>query len=135
VTLVDTSVWVDHFRSIDALLVDLMSREEAMVHPFVIGELAIGHLRARNAILAELRKLPSALVARDHEVVELIDRHRLFGTGIGYIDAHLLAAALATGDVSFWTRDRRLLAAAIRLGIAAHPVHQASRHLTMRSGV
>ena len=91
-TLVDTSVWANHLRAADEVLVALMARKEALTHPFVIGELAMGSLRRRDAVIAELRRLPSVRVATDHEVMLLIDRHRLFGTGIGYIDAHLLAA-------------------------------------------
>ena len=100
-----------------------MEREEAATHPFVIGEVAMGYVRQRDLVIAELRKLPSVRVIGDSDVVFMVDRHRLFGTGIGYIDAHLLAAALFADAVTLWTRDRRLRAAATRLGVEAYPVN------------
>ncbi len=133
--LVDTSVWIAHLESTNEVLAALMEREEAATHPFVIGEVAMGYVRQRDLVIAELRKLPSVRVIGDSDVVFMVDRHRLFGTGIGYIDAHLLAAALFADAVTLWTRDRRLRAAATQLGVEAYPVNQLSRHLTMRSGV
>jgi predicted nucleic acid-binding protein len=118
--LVDTSVWIDHFRHDDPALGGSLDQRQVLSHPVVIGELALGTLRQRDLILEALRGLPSALVAHDDEVHAFIDRHRLFGTGIGYIDAHLLAATFLTPDARFWTRDRPLRAAALRLGIDAN---------------
>lgn len=116
--LVDSSVWVDHLRAGDPALTDLLTAGQALTHPFVIGELALGSLRQREAILAALKGLPQAVVAGDDEVLDFIDRHALSGIGIGYVDAHLLASArLSTGTL--WTRDKRLHGAAQRLGIAA----------------
>jgi len=89
------------------------------MHPFVIGELALGHLRRRAVILATLRDLPQATVAHDDEVMRLIGQHTLFGIGIGYVDVHLLAAMRLTPGVSLWTRDKRLSAIAERLSLAA----------------
>ncbi|AMK18859.1 type II toxin-antitoxin system VapC family toxin [Sphingobium sp. MI1205] len=121
--LVDTSVWIDHFRHDDSALARSLDQWQVLSHPFVIGELALGSLRQRYLILEGLRGLPSALVAHDEEVHAFIDRHRLFGIGIGYIDAHLLAAMWLTPDVLFWTRDTRLRAAALRLGVDANLDH------------
>ena len=121
--LVDTSIWVDHLRSGDDLLSHLLARGEVLAHPFVIGELALGHLRRREAVLHSLHRLPQAAVARDREVLLMIDRHHLAGAGIGYVDAHLLAAVRLTGDARFWTRDRRLLTIAERLSVAAPVPH------------
>lgn len=118
--LVDTSVWIDHFRHDDPALARSLDQRQVLSHPFVIGELALGSLRQRDLILEALRGLPSVLVAHDEEVHTFIDRHRLFGIGIGYIDAHLLAATFLTPDVRFWTRDKRLRAAALRLGVDAN---------------
>ncbi|WP_066527191.1 type II toxin-antitoxin system VapC family toxin [Sphingobium sp. EP60837] len=117
--LVDTSVWIDHFRHDDPALARSLDQRQVLSHPFVIGELALGSLRQRDLILEALRGLPSALVAHDDEVHAFIDRHRLFGLGIGYIDAHLLAATCLTPDACFWTRDKRLRAAASQLGVGA----------------
>ena len=95
--LVDSSVWTLHLRTGDPLLAGLLDRAEVLGHVFVRGELACGNLRRRDEILALLADLPQAVVATDDEVLELIERHRLMGRGIGYVDAHLLAATLLTG--------------------------------------
>lgn len=118
--LVDTSVWIDHFRHNDPSLSRSLNQRKVLSHPFVIGELALGSLRQRDFILEALRGLPSVLVAHDEEVHAFINNHKLFGIGIGYIDAHLLTATLLTPDVQFWTRDKRLRAAALRLGVDAN---------------
>ena len=121
--LVDTSVWVEHLRSASAILTELLGDREVLVHRFVIGELALGNLRQRDAFLGELRDLPQAIVAEDEEVFRLIDREALFRRGIGYVDAHLLAAARLTAGSKLWTRNRRLQAVATQLGLAAAPAH------------
>lgn len=118
--LVDTSVWIDHFRHNDPSLSRSLNQRQVLSHPFVIGELALGSLRQRDLILEALRGLPSVLVAHDEEVNAFINNHKLFGIGIGYIDAHLLTATLLTPDVQFWTRDKRLRAAALQLGVDAN---------------
>ena len=120
--LVDTSVWVDHLRARDAALVGLLDAGEVLGHPFVLGELALGSLRQRKLVLTSLEDLPQASVATDPEVLNFVERQRLYGFGIGYVDAHLLAAARLTPDASLWTRDRRLHEAAVRLGVAAKRV-------------
>lgn len=89
------------------------------VHPGVIGEIAMGSLRQRGWFLGAMANLPRVDVATDSEVLGFVDRHRLFGTGIGWIDAHLLASVQLTSDALLWTRDRRLRTAAERLGLAA----------------
>jgi predicted nucleic acid-binding protein len=118
VILVDTTVWIDHFREGDPRLADLLDRGEILAHPWVTGELALGHLRARSEILRLLGQLPQATVATAAELLGFIEGHELFGLGIGYVDAQLLAATQLTGDAQLWTRDRRLGAAAERLGAA-----------------
>jgi predicted nucleic acid-binding protein len=119
VILVDTSVWVEHLRVASAILTELLDHGEILGHPFVLGELALGSLRQRETFLSDMRDLPQAIVAEDEEVLRLIDRHMLFGRGIGYVDAHLLAAARLTARSRLWTRDRRLQAVAAELGLAA----------------
>lgn len=116
--LVDTSVWVDHLRSGDARLADLLDRAQVVMHPFVVGEIACGQLADRQAVLELLQDLPAVSVADGGEVLGFIDRHRLHGKGIGYVDVHLLASVALTEGASLWTRDRRLLAAAHGLGLA-----------------
>lgn len=115
--LVDTSVWIDHLRVGDQRLAALLQESRVLVHPAVVGELALGHLSAREEILGLLSSLSYAKVASDAEVLSLVEAEHLFGLGIGYMDAHLLAAALLTG-AGLWTRDKRLTAAGTRLGLA-----------------
>ena len=115
--LIDTSVWIDHLRTGEADLARLLETGLAATHPLVVGELAMGNLRDRDTVLGLLRALPQAVVASDDEVLAYVTRHRLFGIGIGYADAHLLAATRLTAGASLWTRDRRLREAAARLGI------------------
>ena len=119
--LVDTSVWADHLRRGDKDLEGLLDGGLVLTHPFVIGELALGNLKEREAVLRALEDLPQAHVASDREVLHLIDRHALFGLGIGYIDAHLLAAARLTSGASIWTRDKRLANIADRLELTVAP--------------
>jgi hypothetical protein len=108
VILVDTSVWIDHFRRGNTALVEALEREDVLVHPFVIGEIACGELKKRREILELLAALPSAIVASDEEALELIERRRLMGKGIGYADVHLLASAALTEGARLWTLDIRL---------------------------
>jgi predicted nucleic acid-binding protein len=117
VTLVDTSVWVEHFRRSGVGLKDLLTEGKVLCHPFVIGELACGRLRNRTTILTHLRALPETPVAEEEEVFHLLDGWRLHGRGLGWIDLHLLASARLAGS-SLWTLDRPLQRAALRLGIA-----------------
>ena len=105
--LVDTSVWIDHLRQGESELVTALEREQVLVHPFVIGELACGNLKNRGEVLALLQKLPEATVASETEVLKFIERRNLMGRGIGYLDVHLLASAALT-KARLWTRDRRL---------------------------
>jgi len=118
VILVDTSVWVDHLRDGDRRLAELLNTGRVLAHPFVIGEIALGHLRRRETILEALQDLPRAPVATEAEVLELIGRHALAGLGVGHIDVHLLASA-RLGASTLWTRDRRLARVAGTLGLAA----------------
>lgn len=119
--LVDTAVWIDHFRDGDQHLAGLLDRGVVLAHPWITGELALGHVRGRAEILRLLDDLPQAAVATPAELLALIERHGLFGLGIGYVDAQLLAATLLTDEATLWTRDRRLQTAAQRLGTAYTP--------------
>lgn len=115
--LVDTSVWLDHLRSGVPLLANLLQEGEVLIHPWVIGEIACGNLRNRQQVLDLLLGLPTALVASDSEVLLLIERGNLMGRGIGYVDAHLLAAAKLS-RCGLWTQDRRLAVVAQEQGLA-----------------
>jgi len=120
VVLVDTSVWVEHLRKASPLLQELLESQEVVVHTFVIGELACGHLPDRPAVLGNLSLLPRADAATDDEALHLIETGGLYGAGLGYIDVHLLASALLSNSL-FWTRDKRLHKAAVQLGLAWSP--------------
>ena len=119
--LADTSIWADHIRSNDRLLKRLLDEGRVLMHPFVIGEIALGYLKQRDLILTMLDALPKAQVADDSEVVRLIGSRSLFASGIGYVDAHLLASVQLTPGASLWTRDKRCHAAAERLGLVVIP--------------
>lgn len=116
--LPDTSVWIDHLVRPDAEMVALLTAGDALLHPFVIGEIALGNLRNRKQMLWFLSRVDEAKTAMDHEVLQLIENKALGGSGIGYVDAHLLASCLLTDKCLLWTRDKRLGAVAARLGIA-----------------
>lgn len=108
--LVDTSVWVEHFRRGNASLVALLERGEVTTHPFVMGELACGQLRARERILSMLAGLPTVATLSHDEALRFLRAHQLEGHGLGWIDVHLLAAA-AVSEIPLWSLDRRLVAA------------------------
>lgn len=116
--LIDTSVWVDHLRVGDKMLARMLESKEVLVHPYVTGELALGNLPNRTLVLTALLRLPQAPVANHPEVLRFIELNSLFGLGIGYVDAHLLASVRLTPGATLLTRDKRLLAAAERLSLA-----------------
>lgn len=116
--LVDTSIWVDHLRVGNAKLAALLADGRVLTHPFIIGELALGDFRHRRSTLEDLSDLPGTVVATDTEVLRMIDRHSLFGRGVGYVGVHLLAAVRLTLGASLWTSDRRLRVVADALGLA-----------------
>jgi len=114
--LVDASIWVDHFRKGEALLQDLLSSGQVAIHPFIIGELACGNFANRTEILKLLSELPLVTIASNEEVMHLIEKHKLSGKGLGWIDVHLLTSALLD-NLPLWTRDQKLAAAAKKLDI------------------
>lgn len=121
--LADTSLWVDHLGKGDEPMQALLDRREIVIHPFVIGEISLGSLRHRQRVMSDLLALPPTVVAQHDELPAFIERHELFGSGIGYVDVHLLAATMLTPETRLWTRDKRLNDAASRLGVAFSPAH------------
>jgi predicted nucleic acid-binding protein len=118
--LADTSVWVDHLRSVNRELQELLEQGQIVIHPLVIAELALGSLRERAKTLALLDLLPQIKVAQMNEVRLTIEARRLYGLGIGLIDAHLVASILINPSTLLWTRDRRLRKVAESLGLHAN---------------
>jgi len=115
-TLVDTSVWINHFRKSEPALVLLLSDGMAGVHPYVVGELACGTMKNREATLHLLRALPQAAIANEAEVYYLLETYRLWGMGLGWVDLNLLASAAVAG----WrllTADDAMNRAAAKAGI------------------
>ena len=115
--LVDTSVWVAHFRQANADLMELLDLEDALMHPMVLGEVACGTPPSRSQTLSDLADLPSVQLAGTREVLAFVERERLFGLGCGLVDITLLASTLMTPDVELWTFDKRLQTLAERFGV------------------
>jgi predicted nucleic acid-binding protein len=121
--IVDTSVWVDHFRHNNRALVDLMLQDGVLVHPMVIIEIACGTPPApRSQTLGNLALLQPCNQATLSEVLALVEREKLYGLGCGLVDMYLLASTLITPAATLWTLDKRLAGLADRFGIAHHPV-------------
>ena len=116
--LVDSSVWIEHFRFSEPMFAQFDADEQLLIHPFVLGEISLGRYENRRVLLKWLGKLMPAVQASDAEVMRLIESQPLFGKGIGYIDAHLLASVRLTSGARLWTRDRRLKAVAEEMEIA-----------------
>ena len=121
--LVDTSVWVEHLQRGSAALADLLRQSRVLIHPFVLGELALGNLQQRTQVLGAVQNLPQAPVADAQEVLHLISTQVLHGIGIGYVDAHLLASVRLAPGSALWTHDKRLAAAATRMGASLNAPH------------
>lgn len=119
--LVDTSVWVDHFHAPDQHLLALLRQAEVTIHPYVVGELAMGSFRDRTRSLRLLLNLPSAEIVDQHVLLDFIDSMALVSSGLSFVDAHLLASAAAAG-ITLWTRDKRLRDRAQALGCCAAEV-------------
>jgi predicted nucleic acid-binding protein len=105
--LVDTSVWIDFLRKGDSLLSDLLTDGEVLTHPHIIGELRLGNIPKRKSFLGLIENLPVIVQATDEEVGYMIEKNKLYGKGIGYIDAHILASSIMN-STPLWTLDKRL---------------------------
>lgn len=119
--LVDTSVWVSHFRLHNAALTALLGLDRVMIHPMVLGELACGTPPSRSRTLADLGRLEPTQQASMREVITFVEREQLFGLGCGLVDVTLLASTLLTKGLALWTLDRRLAELADRFGVLHRP--------------
>jgi predicted nucleic acid-binding protein len=117
VIVIDTSIWVDHLRSADPRLTELVIERILLQHPFVTGEIAVGSLANRARTIRALRGLPQIEPVSDDDFHSFMEAAALHGSGLGFVDIHLLAAT-ANAGVAVWTRDRRMLEQANRLGLA-----------------
>jgi predicted nucleic acid-binding protein len=117
--LADSSVWIDHIRRPDPILSARLLDGEIVGHAFVSGEISLGSIADRSVVVAELGRLVQLPIATPTEVALLIENEELWGTGVGYVDAHLLASCRLAPGSSLWTRDKRLRTEAERIGVAA----------------
>lgn len=116
--LVDTSVWIDFLRSGNERLKDLLEQTDVVTHPLIKGELHVGNIKKRSLFLSLLDDLPMVAEASHEEVLYMIERHRMFGKGIGYLDTHILCSAIIS-NTPMWTLDKRLTALAKKFKISA----------------
>jgi predicted nucleic acid-binding protein len=114
--LVDTSIWISHFKHNNPHLKKLLMEESVSCHPIIIGELACGNIKNRKEIISLLQALPQTLVAESDEILAFIEHNKLMGVGIGLVDVHLLASSLLT-NLPFWTTDKRLCTIASKFNI------------------
>jgi predicted nucleic acid-binding protein len=114
--LVDTAVWIDHFRKGNARLEELLIEGHVACHPFIIGELACGNLKKRSEIILLLHALPTVSTISNDEALYFIEEKHLMGLGIGIVDVHLLASAIIS-NTPLWTSDSRLREVATKLDI------------------
>jgi len=119
--LVDTSIWVDHINAADDTLIYLLMQERIVMHPFVMGELALGSLHAREKVLKTLAAFPTVPLGTPAETFHLIETEKLYSRGIGYVDTALLVSTRLAPGTTLWTRDKRLAQIAMELGIEANP--------------
>ncbi|EFU60439.1 type II toxin-antitoxin system VapC family toxin [Actinomyces sp. oral taxon 180] len=117
--LVDANVWIDHLRTTDPVLVDLLERDQVCVHQSVITELALGNLKDRSIFLGALERLLIVRNVDDQGVRHFIEERRLWGRGLSAVNAALLASVVVTPGVSLWTRDKCLRQAARDVGVLA----------------
>ena len=115
--LVDSSIWMDHFRIQNELLIDLLNKQLVSTHPLIITEIACGSLKDRKKTISDLNLLPKASQPGHKDILDFIEREKLFSQGCGTIDITLLASTLTTPQTKLWTLDKRLKELARRFGV------------------
>jgi hypothetical protein len=96
---------------------DLLNRGKIAMHPFVVGEIALGSLRNRQQKLSAMDSLRKVKVAQMSEVRRMIEAHTLYAKGIGLTDAHIIASCLITPGTQLWTRDAAMKTVAKAIGV------------------
>jgi predicted nucleic acid-binding protein len=119
--LLDTSIWIEHFRQGIEVAGQLAARADIYMHPYVLMEISLGSLPDRRMTLRFLRRLLPPVLATSEDLAAFIEEQRLYSSGLSFVDVHLLASARLTEDCLLWTRDRRLAEAALRLGVLTDP--------------
>ena len=119
--LADSAVWIDHLRKPLAALEALLADDLIAMHPFVVGEIAMGSIKHRVRTIGRMNELPMMRLATVTHVAMLVEAHELWDVGVQYIDAHLLAATLLNSGTWLWTTDKRLKKQAERLGVSYAP--------------
>jgi predicted nucleic acid-binding protein len=119
--LPDTNIWIDHLHRPDPDLTALLIQKRIRLHPFVLGEISLGLVGSGRGFIKLFGEVRHSKVASQLEMLNFIDARQLFGTGIGYVDAHLLASTVLENKGKLWTRDKRLLKQAQRLEVAYTP--------------
>jgi predicted nucleic acid-binding protein len=114
--LVDTSVWINHLRYSDELLVNLLNKNQVFTHDFIIGELACGNLNNREKFITYLNQIPKLSSLNHSEILYFLNENKLYGLGIGYIDVNLLASSVLN-DLKIFTYDKHLQNASDLLNI------------------
>lgn len=106
--IVDTSIWIDHLRRANLELNRLIATDQCVLHPYVLAEIALGNLPDWSRRISRLAALPSVEPLAPAELLQAIARLELQGSGLGFVDAHLLGVASIQPNMRLWTRDRRL---------------------------
>jgi predicted nucleic acid-binding protein len=116
--LVDTAVWIDHLHAVESTLAELLEIDRVGCHPLVIEEIALGSISQRVVVLDLLANLRQFPTVQHHEILHFADRRKLWGRGLSAVDVHLMAAVAMVEGAQLWTRDKRLKAASVDVGVA-----------------
>jgi hypothetical protein len=119
--IVDTSVWAGHLRRHEPRLAEYIIKGRVLVHPFVLGEVAMGSMPDWDRVIVALRALPAVAVVGEEKWLSTVRELNLQGSGLGFVDTHLLAAARETPAARLWTRDKKFQSVAAELDLAFAP--------------
>ncbi len=121
--LIDTSVWVGHFRKRNDELVRLIQMDVVSTHSMVLIELACGTPPSpRQQTLRDIALLQKVKEATTAEVMWLIENEKLYGMGCGLVDISLLASVLISPGTRIWSFDKSLTDLAARFGCVYEPL-------------